>query len=112
MRVRDELGPDNLLEDPGDIENGLREDRGALEQAREPAAPVAEYVKERIDDQVAIFCPKTHRIDPAGRRSERLRVGRHHALGKTGGPRREQDVAEVVRLDRLGNLVIERTDRR
>ena len=89
-----------------DVEDRLRHDGRAGEQAGDDAGLVAEAVEERVDHEVAVGGGRPRRTPP--RRSATpidLAVRAHHALAAAGRARGEQDVADVVRADCRGTRV-------
>jgi hypothetical protein len=89
-------GPHGLL----GIECELRDQRRAGLQAREDAGLVAEIVEERVDAQVAVVAGDLAACRPCRRCRQRLPVRAQHAFAASGGAGREQDVADVVFVDR------------
>ena len=85
----------------GDVEHRDREDRGALEQAREPPRLVPEHVEERVHDQVAVAGPEAGELAPLAELPHGLAVGHDHALGAPRRAGREEDVARVGRSHAL-----------
>src|SRR5665213_3694203 len=64
------------------------------------ACLVAEGVEEGIDDQVAVALGETDDRGPGAEGPQCLAVGGHGPLGPAGGARGEDQVREILRLDR------------
>ena len=79
----------------GDIERRHRHDRGAGEQRCDPPGLVAEGVEERVGNQVAVALTQIGDIRPVGEHRDHPVVRVHRPLGRAGGARSEDDVAEV-----------------
>ncbi len=84
------------------VERQLRDQRRAGLQAGQNAGLVAEVVEERVDAQVAVGAGDLSARRPRRRRVERLPVRAQRALAAAGGAGGEQDVGDVVGLDRRG----------
>ncbi len=65
---------------------------------------VPEAVKERIQHEVPVVPGDLPAVGPRGRDRECLPMRAHRSLAAAGCPRREQDVADVVRRDGRGAL--------
>ncbi|MNQ55716.1 hypothetical protein D3C85_698160 [compost metagenome] len=78
----------------------MRQDRRPGQQAGQPTGLVAEGMKKRIDDQVAVA--RLQADDPGVLREglQVLPVGAHDALGLAGGAGREQQIGQIPRPDR------------
>ncbi len=95
----DPLALDHLQHDAR-VEHREREDRRAAHQAGEAPGLVPEDVEERVGDQVPIARSQVGPVAPVEVRAQRLAVGHHHTLRRPRGPRREHDVARIVRGQR------------
>ena len=79
-----------------DVEHRVRDDRRALQDAREDAGLEPEGVEERVDDEVAVAVAQADDVGPRVVRADARAVGQHRALGLPGRARGEEDVGEVV----------------
>ena len=84
-----------------DVEHRVRDDRRALEDAREDAGLQAERVEERVDDEVAVALAQPDDIRPGVVRAHARPVREHRALRAAGRARGEEDVGEVVAGERV-----------
>ena len=90
-----------------DVEHRVRNDRRALDEAREDAGLQTERVEERVDDEVAVAGPEADDGRPRVVRLHARAVRQHRAFRSAGRARREQDVGER----RAGELVAAGRDR-
>ena len=94
-------GPHGLL----GVERQLRDQRRPGLQARQDAGLVTEVVEERVDAQVAVVAGDLAALGPRRRAGQRLPMRAQRALAAAGGAGGEQDVGDVVGLDRRGARV-------
>ena len=74
-----------------DVEHRVRDDRRALDEARDDARVQPERVEERVDDEVAVVLAQPDDRRPRVVRAHRRAVREHRALRAAGRARREQD---------------------
>ena len=91
-------GPHGLL----GVERQLRNQGGPGLQARQDSGLVTEVVEERVDAQVAVVAGDLAALGPCRRAGQRLPMRAQRALAAAGGAGREEDVGDVVGLDRRG----------
>ena len=88
--------PGHALEHTIDVEDRFREHGGAGAHRGQDPGLQAEHVEVGVDHQVAVLGAQTGHGHPVRGHPERAGVGLHHALGDSGGARREQDVRAVI----------------
>jgi hypothetical protein len=81
------------------ITDGVRKDRGALEEAGQDSRLEPKSVEERIDDEVAVAFLEADDAGPAPVGAHARTVGQHRSLREAGCARGEQDVAQIIGLD-------------
>jgi hypothetical protein len=84
----------DALHDLFDIEHRVRDDRRALDDAREDAGLQPERVEERVDDEVAVTRAEADHRRPRVVRLHARPVREHRALRPAGRSRGEEDVGE------------------
>src|SRR6476620_10010760 len=91
-------GPHGLL----GVERQLRNQGGPGLQARQDSGLITEVVEERVDAQVAVVAGDLAALGPCRRAGQRLPMRAQRALAAAGGAGREENVGDVVGLDRRG----------
>jgi hypothetical protein len=90
---------------PRHVEDRLRHDGGAADQAGQDARLEPEAVEERVDDQVAVAGVEPRDARPRLGHTQRLPVRAHRTLAAPGRAGREQNVADVLGGDGVGPAV-------
>ena len=90
------------LHDRVGVEHALRQDRHPPHERAQDAHVQPEGVEKRQHDQFPVSVAQVKDVGQVQVHVAHRLVLEHHALRYAGGARSEQDVAEVVALDRIG----------